>query len=545
MYIYSKHRQASVSFSLLLVVLMLSACSGEENNTLIPDKNTTKSPATDTTVTVSSHSGATSITNRSSSSTSLDSRPVTSLASTGNIISAPQNSNTASQQHSSHYSSLANADSSTNSDQATSSIASSQQSSSPFDFLSALDSSDDGHLADWAIDGELSLESRWSANGEGEWLQAELTTQQSLCAVGVYFYKGDERQTFFSLATSIDGVNWETALDHAESSGLSTSIEYFNFDARSTTYLKLTGHGNSSDQWNGIIEIRAVSDCSELDSISAPLPPTPIKEPEPGLTPTSEPSTVLDASAPPSNNFNLSYWKLSLPASEKDYLGEGDSDPIDILPSDIFSVNPVPLNQGFEDNDYFFTDRDGAMVFRTPLDGGVSTPNAKYLRSELRELYNWVPGKSAGNANWDNEGTHTLQGRLKVAHFWEGDPQTVVGQIHAKESHKALVKLQWDGPDKPLRAIINKDPVTGNPFSLNFTEVVGMEPFDYTIKLEDTVISITVNGETRSVTFGQNGMSSKWTDHVYYFKAGNYSQADKNCGGVFEVKFYSLSVKHK
>lgn len=305
--------------------------------------------------------------------------------------------------------------------------------------------------------------------------------------------------------------------------------------------VKYTGFGNNTDSWNSIIEFLPVSDCTDLDAISEPHPPTPTQAP----TPIEEPGVELNASAPPSNNFNLSYWKLSLPTSEIDYLGEGDNDPIDILPSDSFSVSPIPLNQGFEDSDYFYTDSDGAMVFRTPLFGGVSTPNAKYLRSELRELYNWSQGKSAGNANWENEGTHTLQARLKVAHYWAADPQTVVGQIHAKESHKALVKLQWDGPHKPLRAIINKHPVTGDPFSVTFTEVVGMEPFDYTITLEDTVISITVNGETQSVTFGENGMSNQWADHVYYFKAGNYSQADKNCGGVFEVKFYSLSVEHK
>ncbi|PKH07926.1 polysaccharide lyase family 7 protein [Moritella sp. Urea-trap-13] len=268
-------------------------------------------------------------------------------------------------------------------------------------------------------------------------------------------------------------------------------------------------------------------------------------EPAPILKPDPDPDPILkpDPAVPPSENFNLSVWKLTLPVSQDDYFGSGGSSAAEILPSGGILINVVPLDLGFEDPDFFYTGMDGGMVFRTPLSGGASTVNSSYVRSELRELYHWIPGESTSEANWNNEGVHVLTASLKVVDYWPDDPQTVIGQIHAKDSTKALLKLQWDGPTKAVRAIINKDPSSGDPFSLAF-DVVGLNEFNYQISLEENTLNITVNGVTQSVNFGENGMSSVWDDHVYYFKAGNYVQADKEAGGVFEVSFSSLLIAH-
>lgn len=259
------------------------------------------------------------------------------------------------------------------------------------------------------------------------------------------------------------------------------------------------------------------------------------------LEPNPEP--IPDPSVPPSENFNLSLWKLTLPVSQDDYFGSGGSSAAEITPYGSVLINVDPLDLGFEDLDFFYTGIDGGMVFRTPLSGGASTVNSSYVRSELRELYNWIPGESTSEANWSNEGKHVLEASLKVVDYWPGDPQTVVGQIHAKDSTKALLKLQWDGPTQAVRAIINASPSLGNPFSLTF-DVVGLNEFFYKITLEENMLSITVNEITQSVSFGENGMSSAWDDHVYYFKAGNYAQANKDAGGVFEVSFSSLLINH-
>lgn len=260
----------------------------------------------------------------------------------------------------------------------------------------------------------------------------------------------------------------------------------------------------------------------------------------------TEPTTGLDPNMPPSGNFDLTVWKLTLPVSKDEYFGTGGTNAAEILPleapsSDLKTL--PPLDEGYEDPNFFYTATDGTMLFKTPLYGGTSTVNSSYVRTELRELYNWDPSKSSGDANWDNEGSHVLSAKLEVVSYWPDDPQTVVGQIHAKDSSKALVKLQWDGPTKKVRAIINEDPSKGNPFSLDFG-VVGQGKFTYTISLINKDLTITVNDITHSLTFGEGNMSADWDKHVYYFKAGNYAQADKAGGGMFEVAFSELNVRH-
>ena len=210
------------------------------------------------------------------------------------------------------------------------------------------------------------------------------------------------------------------------------------------------------------------------------------------------------------------------------------------------------LEDGYQDFDYFYTGTGGAMVFETPLTGGASTVSSSYVRSELRELYNWGGANGNcdgdGDANWGPTGRHVLRGTLAVTDYYADDPQTVVGQIHAKDSSKALLKLQWDGPNKDLRAIVNEDPVNGNPFNMDFGLIPGTNEFSYEIVLEDgtMTVSVTYDNETvsESVTFGSGVMSSEWNDHVYYFKAGNYAQASKDSGGNFRVEFTDLEVVH-
>lgn len=258
----------------------------------------------------------------------------------------------------------------------------------------------------------------------------------------------------------------------------------------------------------------------------------------------------LDPSLPPSGNFDLSQWKITLPTSKNDYFGSGGSAAAEIQPdqcsNSLYTGNG--LDEGFEDYDYFYTGSDGAMVFVTPLTGGAVTTNTSYVRSELRELYNWSPCDSDGAANWAPSGKHVLRGTLRVTDYETSDPQTVVGQIHAKESSYALVKLQWDGPNKDVRAIINKSASSGGSFSLDFGLIPGTDEWSYIIELEDDTVTISVTlgnqTETRSVRFGEGGMSTDWLNHVYYFKAGNYAQADKDSGGNFEVRFTELSATH-
>jgi len=83
-------------------------------------------------------------------------------------------------------------------------------------------------------------------------------------------------------------------------------------------------------------------------------------------------SNTLDPNAAPSENFDLSTWKLSIPVDE------GDGTATDISVSEI--------NNGYQNSNYFYTGDDGGMVFRCPVAGATTSVNTSYTRVELREM---------------------------------------------------------------------------------------------------------------------------------------------------------------
>jgi hypothetical protein len=378
-------------------------------------------------------------------------------------------------------------------------------------------------------DGNTSFSSRWAANnGSGNvnvWV--DLGAVKSITDVGVVWGRGHQRTYQHDIRArasrsdkwvKIKSKGWS---DQVGSHGDEEVYDVTDIQAR---FVRLKIYNNSStSNWHDVIEMKVYGDSD---------------------------NGSLDSSQPPSENFDLSEWKITLPESQKGYFGTGSSSAAEILPGNGCTGNNYSgraLDNGFTDDDYFYTANDGAMVFKTPLNGS-STPNSNYIRSELRELFDWNPCDSSGAANWSPRGSHILSATLKVDDYYDNDPQTVVGQIHAKDSSKALVKLQWDGPNKDIRAIINNDPDSGNPFNLDFGLVPGTDEWSYVIKLVDDLITISVTYDGKTVTrtaeFGKNGMSSKWDDHVYYFKAGNYAQAPAGTNGQFVVKFYDLRLSH-
>jgi len=372
-----------------------------------------------------------------------------------------------------------------------------------------------------AIDGSTAWSSRWAASGSPVHLQLNLDGVQRVTEVGVAWGVGDQRVYEFEIwARSGTSGSWTKVYDDY-SSGTTTGIEVYDITDIDARQVRVKTFGNSSgSSWTNITEAEVYSGGGNNN---------------PG--------------DPPSDNFNLSKWKLTLPVTKNAYYGSGGSSAAEVKPGNCNGSNNVTsLDRGYEDASYFYTASDGTMAFVTPLVGGGSTPTSSYVRSELRELYDWNPCDSDSAANWTPSGKHTLSATLRVADYYNSDPQTVVGQIHAKDSSKALLKLQWDGPTKDIRAIVNEDPDSGNPFSLDFGLIPGTSDWSYVITQDGDKLSISVtyngNTVTKSVTFGSGGMSTKWRNHEYYFKAGNYAQADKSSGGRFEVRFSALNVTH-
>lgn len=113
-------------------------------------------------------------------------------------------------------------------------------------------STDDGNVADNTLDGSTST--RWSASGEGQWLDYDLGSVKTISSVNIAFYKGDSRQSYFSLSVQSNSGDW-VEVYNGSSSGSSAELETFTLDDVEADTLRYTGFGNSSNTWNSITEI--------------------------------------------------------------------------------------------------------------------------------------------------------------------------------------------------------------------------------------------------------------------------------------------------
>jgi len=146
----------------------------------------------------------------------------------------------------------------------------------------------------------------------------------------------------------------------------------------------------------------------------------------------------LDANLDPSENFDLSKFKLTLP-SDDDKNGKADN------------ISPKKLNKGFQ-NEYFYTGKDGGMVFKCPTIGAKTSKNTKYTRTELREMLRGedksIKTKGVNENNWvfssapekDKKAAGAVDGEMKATLAINRVTTTgkkshigriVIGQIHS------------------------------------------------------------------------------------------------------------------
>ncbi len=127
-------------------------------------------------------------------------------------------------------------------------------------------SSSDGNLPENTLDG--SLATRWSAEGQGEWIAYDLGVPQNLHGLKIAWYLGDTRSSTFSVEVSVDGTDWATVVDHRVSSGTTAGFEEVALPATSGRYLRIVGFGNSSNDWNSILETEILGVPAELAELS-------------------------------------------------------------------------------------------------------------------------------------------------------------------------------------------------------------------------------------------------------------------------------------
>ena len=151
-------------------------------------------------------------------------------------------------------------------------------------------------------------------------------------------------------------------------------------------------------------------------------------------------SGSLDPNKTPSENFDLSTWKLNTPENNGSGLSE--------------TISVAEINNGYENSKYFYTATDGGMVFKCPVDGYKTSANTSYTRVELREMLrgtntsvntqgvnknNWVFGTSPtadknAAAGYDGEMNATLTvNHVTTTGSSSHIGRVIIGQIHAND----------------------------------------------------------------------------------------------------------------
>ncbi|QRO00208.1 discoidin domain-containing protein [Archangium violaceum] len=122
-------------------------------------------------------------------------------------------------------------------------------------------SSDDGNLPAYTVDGDLTT--RWSAEGDGQWIRFDLGANKKVAYVKIAFLNGASRTFTFDIQTSTDGTTFSTVRSNVTSS-LTGSLQTFDFtDVASARYVRLVGYGNTSNAWNSYLEVEIHGSAAE------------------------------------------------------------------------------------------------------------------------------------------------------------------------------------------------------------------------------------------------------------------------------------------
>lgn len=289
-----------------------------------------------------------------------------------------------------------------------------------------------------------------------------------------------------------------------------------------------------------------------------------------------------------SSDWDISQWKLTIPASKDAWYGDGGSSAAELEPVRCNSSKDELTNDSdVYDNSInlsYFNVENGRMHFRADMGYGTTTTNSSYIRSEFRELYVSSNSPDCSTSDEDtswyladnrtNSSEHVLTAQLKIEEYPEISnqaPKVVLGQIHGWKINQALVKLLWEGEDKPVRVILNSDFERNNadcnhcePFSVTLGTYAANEEWRYTIRAnEDGVYLAThdangTNTVSHNILWGEDytdkdgdtvSLTSDWSssDVAFYFKGGIYPQFKPDSsyqGKRFDVSFVSLIAEH-
>lgn len=132
------------------------------------------------------------------------------------------------------------------------------------------------------LDNNLSSESRWSSEGDGQWIQYDLGSQKAIGGVDIAWYQtpgGFSWESVFDVDVSSDAASWTRVFSGRSIAG---NVQYQRYEFATVTcrYVRIIGHGqvgNPSSDWNSIteVDIHPGSGAGTCATGGPPQPPPP------------------------------------------------------------------------------------------------------------------------------------------------------------------------------------------------------------------------------------------------------------------------------
>jgi hypothetical protein len=113
-------------------------------------------------------------------------------------------------------------------------------------------SGNDGNVPSNVLDNNLNT--RWSSNGIGQFIRADLGSIKNICSVDIAWYNGNARQYHFVIATSTDGTTFTNKFS-GDSSGTTLNSQKYTIPATDARYVRITVNGNTANNWASITEL--------------------------------------------------------------------------------------------------------------------------------------------------------------------------------------------------------------------------------------------------------------------------------------------------
>jgi hypothetical protein len=283
----------------------------------------------------------------------------------------------------------------------------------------------------------------------------------------------------------------------------------------------------------------------------------------------------LDPNLPPWGNFDLKDWALDAPNADPDDGLSARTTDRDFANGNLFNGSAP----------FFFTGSDGAMVFKSPVNGAKTSSNTSYPRSELREMLrrgntsisttgvnanNWALGYQPVNSNIGARGGK-LTATLRVNQVTSTGSSSqvgrvIIGQIHAaKDEPVRLYYRKLPGNSKGsvywVHEIRNGDDLdefvlvgSASSSASNPSNGIALnELFSYEIINNGANLEVILRrGDRNGPIIGRESMNMNTENSGYnrsdewmYFKAGAYTQNNTGNGNDYDqVSFYRLDNSH-